>query len=746
MGFQLSPGVVTKEIDLSTIVAGVATTGGVLAGPSVWGPVQEKTLVDSEITLVNTFGKPDTDTADVFFTGASFLQYGNNLTFVRCISSAARNAAVKGDGVLSIAITNAGAGYTRNPTLSFSGGGGTGAAATATASSNHVASVAITNAGSGYTSAPTITVTPAAAVKAHVNILAGNAGITYTADTAGTAGNGITVRYVVSGNNTALSVSVTSLAITVNVATDGGGAPTSTATLVKAAVDASGPAAALVDTALLGDGSNTVSAVSATNLAGGLAADTPGTTAVLTASTGIVIKNRTDYETNYAAGQGVAGEFAARYPGELGNSLEVHIVDNPTDFLTWTYAPEFSVAPGTSDYADRFGGSDDELHIVVVDATGRITGTAGEVVEKYAFLSKAADALDAQGNSIYYPNWIFRNSNWIYWMDHPAAGTNWGTNAANTTFTQLSGEYDNILVGGIDSNNTLTDGDIINGYDEFLAEDFDFALLMTASHDETVVEHCISNIAEERLDNVVFISPPKVAVVANTGHEVTDIVNYRNTLPDSSYAFLDSNWIRKYDKYNDIYRWVPANGDVAGLCVRTDDTRDPWFSPAGLNRGQIKGVTALAWNPRLAFRDTLYQAGVNPIVQFPGQGTVLFGDKTLQAKPSAFDRINVRRLFIVLEKAISAAAKFVLFEFNDDITRSQFRALIDPFLRDIQGRRGLFAYKIVCDASNNTPDVIDSNSFRGDIYLQPNKSINFITLNFIATRTGVNFDEIVGKF
>ena len=209
---------------------------------------------------------------------------------------------------------------------------------------------------------------------------------------------------------------------------------------------------------------------------------------------------------------------------------------------------------------------------------------------------------------------------------------------------------------------------------------------------------------------------------------------------------MDSGYKYQYDKFNDVYSNVPLNGDTAGLMARTDNVRDPWYSPAGFNRGNVKNVTRLTYNPRKADRDQLYKSGVNPVVTFPGQGTVLFGDKTLLAKPSAFDRINVRRLFIVLEKAISTAAKFTLFEFNDAFTRAQFRNLVEPFLRDVQGRRGIFDFRVVCDETNNTPEVIDRNEFIGDIYIKPARSINFIQLNFIAVRTGVEFEEVVGQF
>jgi phage tail sheath protein FI len=249
------------------------------------------------------------------------------------------------------------------------------------------------------------------------------------------------------------------------------------------------------------------------------------------------------------------------------------------------------------------------------------------------------------------------------------------------------------------------------------------------------------------MDCVAFLSPPQSAVVNQAGNESANIITWLGSLARStSYAVVDSGWKYMYDKYNQTYRWIPLNGDIAGLCVYTDSVRDPWYSPAGFNRGAIKNVVRLAWNPSKTFRDVLYSNGVNPVVTFPGNGTVLFGDKTLQAKPSAFDRINVRRLFIVLEKAISLAAKYSLFEFNDDFTRAQFVAMVTPFLREVQGRRGITDFQVVCDTTNNTGQVIDSNQFVGDIYIKPARSINFIQLNFVAVATGVDFSTIIGKF
>jgi phage tail sheath protein FI len=270
---------------------------------------------------------------------------------------------------------------------------------------------------------------------------------------------------------------------------------------------------------------------------------------------------------------------------------------------------------------------------------------------------------------------------------------------------------------------------------------------VNTSIDLLTVSNKVITIADTRKDCVGFISPSFANSVTST-NKVTDIVSFRNstTLLDTSYGVMDSGWKYQYDKYNDVYRWVPLNPDIAGLCVRTDTTRDPWFSPAGLQRGQILNLVKLSYNPPQSERDSLYKAGVNPVVSFPGEGTVLFGDKTMQGFASAFDRINVRRLFIVLEKAISRAARTSLFEFNDEFTRAQFVALVDPFLRDVQGRRGIYDFRVVCDETNNTPQVIDSNQFVGDIYIKPARSVNFIQLNFVAVRTGVAFDEIVGRF
>ena len=414
----------------------------------------------------------------------------------------------------------------------------------------------------------------------------------------------------------------------------------------------------------------------------------------------------------------------------------------------WEFHNFFDKAPGTTEAANTAGGNGDEVHIVVADEDGEWSGVLNTVLEKFERLSLASDAKTEDGSTNYYVDVINDNSKYIWWAAHNGAHTNSGSKKTSSFSGAPLPETDS-LVNGRDGA-APRNADHINGYNEFKsAEDVDVSLILGGDNNGTVIEHIIGNICESRKDCIVCFSPERGDVVANdsySGKQAEDVVAFRDTLTSTSYAVMDAGWKYQYDKYNDIQRYVPANGDTAGLMVRSDLTRDPWYSPAGFNRGIMKNVTRLAFNPNKAERDLLYKNGVNPVVTFPGQGTVLFGDKTLLAKPSAFDRINVRRLFIVLEKAISTAAKFTLFEFNDAFTRSQFVNLVDPFLRDVQARRGIQDFRVVCDETNNTPEIIDRNEFVGDIYIKPARSINFIQLNFIAVRTGVEFSEIVGQF
>lgn len=527
--------------------------------------------------------------------------------------------------------------------------------------------------------------------------------------------------------------------------------------------------------------------------------------------------------------------FLARTPGVLGNSIGVSIFRAPqtdntgavtdlgTSFANWTYSSLFDGVPGSSAYAQArqvdFEFSDgnpvdlenfpntvrtieagDELHIVVYDRTGDITGTAGTVLETYPFLSMASDAkrLD-DGTNLYYKDVINEQSDYIWFVGKtlgmgPHAGKTVAEamTAAVTTYTNADGgsnyvfaqyafdyDHDNSNVadvavespfaaatfqmdGGRDggTNTDFKNGkdlaSIIEGYDILAdTELVDINLVISPMITEDEVSGVQQDIdlankliafAEGRKDCVAFCSPAITRTVGKVNSAAqTNVTDWANALTSSSYAVLDSTAIYVYDKYNDKYRWINASGAVAGLCANTDQIADAWWSPAGYNRGQLLGTSKIAFNPTQANRDELYKAKVNPIVTFPGEGTILFGDKTALSRPSAFDRINVRRLFIVLEKAISTAAKYQLFEFNDEFTRAQFRNMVEPFLRDVKGRRGITDFKVVCDETNNTGEIIDTNQFVADIYIKPARSINFISLNFIATRTGVEFSEIAGR-
>ena len=446
--------------------------------------------------------------------------------------------------------------------------------------------------------------------------------------------------------------------------------------------------------------------------------------------------------------------------------LQNDIADNSTMRRKWKYNDLFENAPGQSQWAkDNGRGTADELHVVVYDTTGAITGydsdVAGQrtssVLEVFANMSKSNVAKDAQGNSNYYPDVIFRKSNYIYWTDHISGGSNWGTDTTSAYTDVLPITIDS-LTGGTDDY-AVTAGELELAYDKFGdTEAHDINLVIggkgggagdTAATQDTHVT-MITALVEDRKDCVGFVSPYRSATVgvasssATSARAVNNVKTAFDLVPASSYMVYDSGYKYMYDKYNDVYRHVPLCGDTAGLCAYTDGVADPWYSPAGYNRGSVRGAIKLSFNPDKAARDILYKARVNPVVNFPGQGVTLFGDKTALAKPSAFDRINVRRLFLVLEKAIATAAKYMLFEFNDEFTRAQFRNMVEPFLRDVQGRRGIFDFKVVCDSTNNTGEVIDRNEFIGDIYIKPARSINFITLNFVAVRTGVSFSEVGG--
>jgi phage tail sheath protein FI len=542
----------------------------------------------------------------------------------------------------------------------------------------------------------------------------------------------------------------------------------------------------IVRVANTGSNNSLILANTSLHAGGGANAQNSGTANALANIAAIkLIKNEDVYDQSYALTDSYLATFAARYPGALGNTLKVSVWDANTansqiydangvidtanavaqSFSAWTYKNSFPSAPGTSTYVASQGGANDQFHLVVVDEDGLFSnGVKNTVLEVFPFLSKASDAVSDDGSSTYYRNVISEQSRYIYSLGpletRPQANvanaatafsstmTNWGSTASGTSFSGC-------CMGGANTGASFSfkDGrDLVISSTEYTTdinlfenkEEVDISLIVTGDASNTTQGNWI-DLAGTRKDCIAFVSPPQTVVTSATpADEVSTWIN-TDLNKASSYAVADSGWKYQFDKYNNVYRWIPLNGDIAGLCVRTDLNNDPWFSPAGFNRGQIKNVVKLAWNPSQAQRDTLYGLGVNPVASFPGQGTLLFGDKTLLKQPSAFDRINVRRLFIVLEKAIANAARFSLFELNDEFTRSQFISLVEPFLRDVKGRRGITDFRVVCDGTNNTPQVIDSNRFVGDIYIKPARSINYIQLNFIAVRSGVQFNEIAGS-
>ena len=697
MGFLVSPGVQVNEVDLTNVVPAVATSIGAIVGPFEKGPVSSVTDISSEEDLVKVFGKPNGDNFEWWFTAANFLGYSDSLKVVRA-ESAIVNAGVT-SGVL---IRD-----TDHYSESFASGQGS----------------------------------------------VGE----WAARSAGAWGNGVGV-----------SICATATAYEQTAVTTTSGSEAAGQTLISV-TDA--------DVIFVGD------------------------------------------MVNFGETEGYEYEVTARDTTSGSETITVRLKDDPNGQglqstissgtnirRRWRWYDFFDGAPGTSAWATQNGrGTADEMHIAVYDTVGDMTGfdadTAGErgnaILEIFPRLSKNSAAKNAQGNNNYYADVIYRQSEYVFWMDHNTAGANWGTNVDGSSgFIVMNGTDgsstdagDNIVFNRTDSGgsdagdsitmesgttgysvqNTPTKNELISGTDDYSAsagelkagytkfedtESLDVNLVLGGpgggAGDSSGAQYThvtmITDLVEKRRDCVGFVSPYRSATV-NVTSTITQTSNVKTAFdlcPSSSYMVYDSAYKYMYDKYNDVYRHVPMNGDTAGLCAFTDRVTDPWFSPGGYNRGNVRGAIKLSYNPTKADRDILYRARINPIVNFPGQGVVLFGDKTALTKPSAFDRINDRRLFLVLEKAIATASKYQLFEFNDEFTRAQFRSMVEPFLRDVQGRRGITDFSVICDASNNTGFVIDRNEFVADIYIKPARSINFITLNFIATRTGVAFSEVQG--
>ena len=468
------------------------------------------------------------------------------------------------------------------------------------------------------------------------------------------------------------------------------------------------------------------------------------------------VKNEEDFDAQKSALDSDSHTIIGRYPGVLGNSLQVQICpSDATVFNSWAYKDEFDKAPSTSDYASDRNASDDEIHIVVVDQDGKFTGTKGTVLETYPFVSIASDAKNPDGTTNYALDIVNERSEHIFMVgwdsDYRVAGASTEVDSGDDFSMGTPAIINHSLLQGANSA-ALGTAEFLNGYDLFEDEnqvevDFLIAPGMTTTTDQTtVVNDLVATAQSLRKDCIVVASPARDDVVNLTSAAdiTTNVIATANTFTNSSYLVMDGNYLKTYDKYNDGFIFIPAASSTAGICAFTDLNRAPWFSPAGSRRGQYLGITGLAYTPNKSQRDQLYKADVNPIANIPGQGTLLYGDKTMLGRPSAFDRINVRRLFLILERAIGRAAQQVLFEFNDEFTRAEFVNIVEPVLREVQGRRGITDFRVVCDETNNTPAIVDRNEFIANIFIKPARSINFVTLNFVAVRTGVDFEEVVG--
>ena len=469
-----------------------------------------------------------------------------------------------------------------------------------------------------------------------------------------------------------------------------------------------------------------------------------------------LVKNDDDFAAQQSALDSDSHTLIARYPGELGNSIQVSICPpNSTAFDAWSYKDDFDAAPGTSDYASNKNATNDEIHVVVVDNGGELTGTKGTVLERYPFVSIASDAKNADGTTNYAKDIVNARSEYIHMVgfdsDYSGAGAGTTADSGDNFSPGLTASTDHTFTKGANSG-ALGTSEVLTGFDLFedkdiVEVDFLVAPSMNSRADQTTVVNDLIATAENlRKDCVVTASPARTDVInlTNTATITSNITTTADTFTSSSYLVMDGNFLKVYDKYNDQFIQIPASSSTAGIMAATDLNRAPWFSPAGSRRGGYLGITAITWSPTKAQRDTLYKAGVNPIANIPGQGVLLFGDKTKLGRPSAFDRINVRRLFLVLERAIGKAAEQVMFEFNDEFTRAEFVNIVEPVLREVKGRRGITDFKVVCDETNNTGAVIDRNEFIANVFIKPARSINYVTLNFVAVRTGVDFEEVVG--
>tara|TARA_B100000579_G_scaffold155962_2_gene126879 strand:+ start:2222 stop:3988 length:1767 start_codon:yes stop_codon:yes gene_type:complete len=469
------------------------------------------------------------------------------------------------------------------------------------------------------------------------------------------------------------------------------------------------------------------------------------------------VDNKTSFDATLSALDSDGHTFIGRFPGALGNSLQVSICPpNGTAFNNWSYKSSFDASPGSSSVDSALGGTNTEIHLAVIDKNGEFTGTKGTVLETYPFISTASNSKNTDGSTNFAKDVVNERSEYVYLVGFDSDFT---AGLAGTAMTAVQRTYNAGISSAVDYNfdsgvnsAALGTAEVALGHDLFEDEeavevDFLIAPGMSSRADQTTVTNDLVANAIARKDCIAVSSPARSDVV-NVTSEATATTNIETTaatFTKSSYLVMDGNYLKVYDKFNDQFIQVPASPSTAGLMAETDRVSAPWFSPAGTRRGQYLGVTGIDYNPNKTRRDTLYKAGVNPVVNISGSGVCLFGDKTALQRPSAFDRINVRRLFLTLERAIAQAAKNVMFEFNDEFTRAEFVNVIEPVLRDVKARRGITDFRIIADETVNTSEVVDRNEFIANIFIKPARSINYVTLNFVAVRTGVDFTEVVGS-
>lgn len=733
---QLSPGVVTREIDNSTVTTSSNPAYAAIAGPFERGPVNEIREISTEEQLKKVFGKPNNSNYEYWFAAAQYILYGGTIKVVRTDSASLKNAVSNGTAVKISNLQD----YESN----FESGTNTWnwAAKTPGTYANGVR-VYVTDAG------PDQLLTLDAPASGDEWQFAAGAAIT----SSGSGAAGKVFRYTIT-----LSVSDIVGNFAAGAAQVGG----DDCTIL--AVD---KARGLVEVQVASDYTGII-----------IANDTLSQSSTGASATVETVTRKIAVVLNKNSAEFVAGDDISDT-----NNNSVNISSVQREYLTREIIPglkwsSVAVRPGTTPFVAGKNGFRDEVHVVVVDTAGTITGTPNTILEKFIGLSKASDAKTTNGEANYYATAIKNKSAYIYFGSHDttnvftvgatAAAGNWGQAAANVSFNLVQGasttDYVNgsvylNSVEGASSAYTLSSGvdnyspsveEYINSINLFAdpeAEEIDYILggPMGDTEAEALQKAAaILSVVESRKDCMTFFSPLRSLVIGvnDTDQITSNLINYFSKFPSSSYAVFDSGYKYIYDSYNDVYRYVPCTADIAGLCLATSRDADPWFSPAGFQRGVLRNAIKLAYSPNKAQRDLLYAERINPVVAFPGQGIILFGDKTALGYPSAFDRINVRALFLSVEKVIARASRALLFAQNDETSRSQFRNVVEPYLRNIQGRRGVTDFLIKCDESNNPPESVDRGEFYAEIYLKPTRTINYITLSFVATRTGVAFNEI----